>query len=300
MDFRQLEAYVRVIELASFSKAAEAITLSQPSVSTYINSLEKELETTLINRSTKEVSPTLAGKAFYEKAKEILALKCNTVEQIKNLSCKLCGKISILASTVPSQHVLPIIIACFSNAYPNILFNVMQADTFEVSRGIASQKAEIGFSGDIIENDKCEFKEFMSEKMVFIAPYNEEFLTQDKHSLDKLLYEHRFISREKGSGTRAQYENYFTEQNIQLSKINIYACFDNTQSIINAVINGLGVSVVSELAARIYIEQKMILPLKLQNELPGRKLYYVLKKNISHSHLISLFVEFLLNNGKIF
>jgi len=300
MDFRQLEAYVKVIELASFSKAAEAVFLSQPSVSTYVNALEKELETTLINRSSKEVSPTLAGKLFYEKTKEILALKYNSVEQIKNLSGNLSGRIDILASTVPSLYVLPKIIALFKNAYPNVLFNVKQADTFEVSSGIALQKAEIGFSGDIMENDKCVFKEFMSEKMVFIAPYREEFLAPHNHSLDKLLYEQRFISREKGSGTRAQYENYFAEQNIQLNKINIYASFDNTQSIINAVINGLGVSVVSELAARVFIEHKMILPLKLERALPERKLYYVLKKNFSHSHLIGLFIKFLLKNAKTF
>ena len=296
MDFRQLDAYVKVIELASFSKAAEAVFLSQPSVSNYINLLEKELETTLVNRSTKEVSPTLAGIIFYENAKEILALKHNTAERIKNLSGNLSGEINILASTVPSQYLLPKIIALFNNAYPDISFNVAQADTFEVSRGIASQKAEIGFSGGVVENDKCEFREFMSEKMVFIAPYSEEFLNSGEHSLTELLYKRRFISREKGSGTRTQYENYFAEQNINLNKINIYASFDNTQSVINAVINGGGVSVVSELAAEIFIEQKMILPLKLKTDLPERKFYYVLKKNFSHSHLIDLFIEFLLSN----
>jgi DNA-binding transcriptional LysR family regulator len=308
MDFRQIEAYVKVIELASFSKAAEAIFLSQPSVSTYVNSLEKELGAVLINRSTKELSPTLAGKIFYENAKELVVLKHNTVERLKNLSGKFSGKIDILASTVPSQYILPKMIACFNKAYPDITFSVKQADTLEVSRGIASQKAEIGFSGGVAEDDKCEFKEFMTEKMVFIAPYDEEFLESNeankvnkanKNSLEELLYERRFVSREKGSGTRTQYENYFVEQGIDLNKINICAGFDNTQSIINAVINGLGVSVVSEFAARAFIEQKMVLPIRLKTEMPERKLYYVLKKNFSRSHLVELFIEFLTSRAFI-
>ena len=298
MDFRQIEAYIKVIELGSFSKAAEAIFLSQPSVSTYINSLEKELDTTLVNRSTKEVSPTLAGKIFYENAKELLALKYNAVERIKNLSGNYSGKIDILASTVPSQYILPEMLACFNNVYPDISFNVKQADTLEVSRGIASQKAEIGFSGGIVENDKCEFKEIMTEQMIFIAPHDKEFSDSREYSLEELLYERRFVSREKGSGTRTQYESFFLEQNINLCRINSCASFDNTQSIINAVINGLGISAVSEFAARVFIEKKMVMPIKLRTKLPERKFYYVLKKNFSHSHLIDLFVEFLKKSFK--
>ena len=295
MDFKQIEAYIKVIELASFSKAAETIFLSQPSVSTYINSLEKELTTTLINRSTKEVSPTYAGKLFYEDAKEILALKDNSIKRLKSLSKNLSGEINILASTVPSQYILPKMIASFNQIYPSISFNVRQADTLDVSRGIALHQAEIGFSGGTTDNEKCEFNEFMAEKMVFIAPYNQGFSTLTEYSLDELLYKHPFISREKGSGTRTQYEHYFINQNIDLSKINAYACFDNTQSIINAVMDGLGIAIVSEVAARLYIKQNLIIPVKLQNELPERKLYYVLKKNFSHSHLIDLFVGFISN-----
>jgi len=295
MDFRQIEAYVNVIEHASFSKAADAIFMSQPSVSTYISTLEKELGMTLINRTTKEVSPTLAGRIFYENAKELLLKKHNTVERIKNLSGDYSGEIDILASTVPSQYILPDMLALFCITYPDISFNVRQADTLEVSRGIASQKADIGFSGGIVENDKCEFKEVMSEQMVFIAPNDEEFSSTKEFSLEELLYNRRFVAREKGSGTRTQYEKFFTEQNIDLRKINACVSFDNTQSIINAVISGLGISVVSEVAARAFIEQKMVVPIKLKTEMPERKLYYVLKKNFSHSHLIDIFIEFLEN-----
>ncbi|MCL1905528.1 MAG: selenium metabolism-associated LysR family transcriptional regulator [Clostridiales bacterium] len=293
MDFKQLEAYVKVIELSSFSRAAEAIFLSQPSVSAYINGLERELGTVLINRSTKELSPTLAGRIFYENARELIALKQNTLGRLKNLSGNLSGEISILASTVPSQYVLPRVLACFNKVYPDISFTVKQKDTVDVARGIAAQKAEIGFCGGLVKDDKCEFKEFMTEKIVFIAPRNGKYSDTREYSPEELLYEGPFVAREKGSGTGTQYENHFAGQNIDISKINVCACFDNTQSIINAVINGLGVSVVSEFAARVFIEQKMVLPLRLTYGLPERKLYYVLKKNFFHSHLIELFVEFL-------
>ena len=293
MDFKQLEAFVQVIENASFSKAAEAIYMSQPSVSIYINTLERELDTTLVNRSTKEVSPTLAGKIFYENAKELLALKNNSVERIMNLSGIFAGEINILASSVPSQYILPEILSGFVDIHSGISFVVKQADTLEVARSIAAQKAEIGFSGGIVENSKCDFKEFMTEQLVIIAPLDKGFVESDEYSLETLLYENRFISREKGSGTRAEYENFFKSHDIDLKKINTCLCFDNTQSIINAVINGLGISMVSEFAARAFISKKMVIPLKINLNLPERKFYYVLKKNFAHSHLVDLFVEFL-------
>jgi len=293
MDFKQLEAFVQVIENASFSKAAEAIYMSQPSVSIYINTLERELDTTLVNRSTKEVSPTLAGKIFYENAKELLALKNNSVERIMNLSGIFAGEINILASSVPSQYILPEILSGFVDIHSGISFVVKQADTLEVARSIAAQKAEIGFSGGIVENSKCDFKEFMTEQLVIIAPRSKGFVESDEYSLETLLYENRFISREKGSGTRAEYEIFFKSHSIDLKKINTSLCFDNTQSIINAVINGLGISMVSQFAARAFISKKMVIPLKLNLNLPERKFYYVLKKNFAHSHLVDLFVEFL-------
>ncbi|MCL2425837.1 MAG: selenium metabolism-associated LysR family transcriptional regulator [Oscillospiraceae bacterium] len=293
MNFRQIEAYVKVIEFASFSKAAEAIYLSQPSVSAYINVLEKELGTTLINRSTKEVIPTLAGKLFYENAKELLMLKANTVEQVKHLLGNYSGEINILASSVPAQYILPEVLARFHAIYPEIKFNVKSADTLVASRGIAIGEAEIGFTGGIIEDGKCEFKEFMTEEMVFIAPYDKEFSDDISYPLEKLLYEHHYIAREQGSGTRIWYENFFIEQNINIDEINTVTSFDNTQSIINAVVNGLGVAVVSAVAARDVINRGLVMAIKVKEKFPMRKIYYVRKRNISHSHLVDVFAEFL-------
>ena len=65
MHLKQLEVFVNVVKLKSFSKAAEAVYLSQPTVSAHINALEEELDTKLIVRSTKEVYPSEAGKIFY-------------------------------------------------------------------------------------------------------------------------------------------------------------------------------------------------------------------------------------------
>lgn len=292
MDFKQLDAFVKVIELGSFSKAAEAIYLSQPSVSTYISSLEKDLGQSLLNRSTKEISPTLAGKIFYENAKELIALKHNATERIKNLSGDTSGTINIVASSVPSQYILPNVLAGFCKLYPRISFNIKQMDSREASRFIVAQRADLGILGGIANPGKCDYNEFMSERMVFIAP-NSAVYTDKEYSLEELLYNRCFIGREEGSGTRAQYEAHFEKNNINLQKVKTCINFDNTQSIINAVINGMGIAIVSEYAAEAFIKSGAICKVKLTKELPNRSFYYVLKKNFYHSHLVDLFINYL-------
>ncbi len=291
MDFKQLEAYVKVVELASFSKAADELFVSQPSISTYITALEKELDTVLINRSTKVLSTTLAGERFFDKAKELLELKRETIEMLRNLSKDASGDIRIMASSVPALYMLPQILADLHEQYPKISFTVNQADTVEVVQGIAAHKADIGFVGSILSDKKCEFFEYATEKLIFVAPANGSYSPDIKYTLEELLHSNCFISREYGSGTRIQYEKYFTENGISLDQIKICATLDSTYSIINAVINGLGISILSELAVRDAIKQGQLIELKLNVKLPERKIYTVLNKNVIHSHLVKLFME---------
>ena len=292
MEFRQIEAFIKVVELASFSKAAEQLHISQPSVSTYISSLEEELNATLINRSSKVLSTTLAGERFLTQAKKILQLKNESGELLTALAADISGEIRVLASSVPAVYILPQVFAGFCKLHPQISFSMSQADTAQVVQGIAALKADIGFAGSIIGDKKCDFFEFTNEKLVFVAPCNGAYSASKLYTLEELLYANSFIAREFGSGTRMQYEKYFLENGIALDKIKIRANMDSTHSIINAVASGLGVSIVSELAARHMIKQRILLPLQLHKELPARKIYIVLNKNITHSHLVKLFMEY--------
>jgi len=300
MDFRQLEAFIKVVELAGFSKAAEELHISQPSVSTYILSLERELNATLINRSTRMLSTTLAGERFLEKARAMLALRQEAVEILKGMSKDANGAIHVLASSVPAMYLLPQIIADFHHLYPGISFHMNQADTAEVIRAIAARSADIGFAGSLLEDKSCDFYPFASESLLFIAPVNGLYTGSRKYGLEELLYSGRFISREPGSGTRREYEKFFAENGVLLDNIQACASMDNTHSIVNAVINGLGISMVSEHAARRPVEQKLLLPLKLKNAIPERKIYAVVNKTIVRSHLVQLFMEYLQAERPVF
>ena len=107
MHFKQIEAFVNVIRCKSFSKAAEAIYLSQPTISAHISSLESELGVCLIVRSTKEVYPSAAGRIFYQHALEMLRLRERAVLEVQSYATEVRGELDIAASTVPSQYIIP-------------------------------------------------------------------------------------------------------------------------------------------------------------------------------------------------
>lgn len=298
MDFRQLEAFIKVVELGSFSKAAEELYVSQPSVSSYITALEKELDTVLINRSTKVLSTTVSGDLFFAKAKEMLTLKRNSLQMLKNLTQEVRGELRILASSVPCQYILPKVLADFHKLYPNITFTMTQGDTAQVVQGIGAHRADIGFAGSVLMNKKCVFESFITEKLVFIAPNNGSYEKNKAYTLEELLYSNHFIARELGSGTRLQYEKFFTEQGIALDQITTCASMDSTQSIINAVQSGLGISIVSELAVAPQLKQKNLLVLNLKSPLPARSIYTVLNQGILHSHLVELFCDYIASHSR--
>lgn len=289
MEFRQLEAYIKTIELSSFSKAGDVLYISQPSISSYINKLEKELDTKLIIRTTKDVKATKAGMVFYEYAKKIIALKKQAIFSVKSQTNEYHEEIEIHASSVPAQYFLPDILSSFNKIYPNIYFNIIMSDTDHVIANIISQNCEIGIVGAKIDNHKCSYEYIVSESLVMIAPPNSKL---SEKNLSQYIYFENFIAREESSATRYHSEAFLKELDIEPDKLKIVACFSDTQSIINAVSKGLGISIVSDIAAGEYIRNNLVSMIKMDHLTYKRNFYFVYKKNAIPSPQVELFIKY--------
>ena len=147
MDFRQIEAFVYVVRHKSFSKAADAIYLTQPTISSHISSLENEIGTKLVDRSGKEITPTEAGKMFYEFANNLINIRDNAVFTLSEFSRKIEGKVEIAASTVPAEYLLPKLMLGFRNKYDKISFSVQQLDSKQVIDELLERNFEFGIVG---------------------------------------------------------------------------------------------------------------------------------------------------------
>ncbi len=293
IDIKELEAFACVVEKGSFSRAAEALYLTQPTISAHVASLERKLGIKLLVRTTKEIYPSDAGNLLYEYAEEILRLRTSAVQAIKSFSQEMRGSINVAASTIPGQYYLPKLIQRFRAIYPDISFSLQLLDSTEVAGQIAARKAEIGFTGAIINLPKCVYQVMAEDRLVIITPNTPQYQAYLSTGFPvRQIPKETFISREAGSGTRLETENFLREMGINVKDIRIAVEVRSTESIKQMVSEGLGIAVISRSACEDYCQFKKILAFNFDNVNLRRKLYLVRHKNSILSPIAQTFYDY--------
>lgn len=249
MNLRQLEAFVRVAETKSFSAAAKQLYLTQPTVSAHISSLEKELHACLLIRNTKSVELSEAGKELYAYAEQILELERKIDRRFGLERREGGGVLRIAASTVPAQYLLPDIMAAFLKECPEERVKVLESDSSEVAELIRTHKADIGFTGTLIEKGNCTYLPFYQDELVLITPAAQPFAAymEGKREMGPWITDIPFIMREEGSGTRREAERILLEAGICPSDFRVAAVVENPETVKRCVKNGMGISILSRL-----------------------------------------------------
>lgn len=297
VEFHQLEAFVKVAENKSFSKAAASLFLTQPTVSSHIISLEKELNAKLFDRRGKEVELTPAGRILYEKAKLILEEKVRILEEIKHFLGNVEGELKICASSIPAVYILPFFIKKFNELYPGVRLKVHQADSGEVIRMVSDGEVEIGIVGTALTTDELVFESFMTDELVLITPacWEKKRFEKGKSVSIGDIIEERFILREKTSGTRKVFEKALSDKGIKLEDLNVVAEFGSSEAVKHAVKEGMGISVVSQKAVLDYEKMGFINVYRIEDLDLRRNFSLVYKKGRTLSPNAATFKEFILN-----
>ena len=292
MNLKQLEAFVQVAEGGSFSKAAKQLFLTQPTISAHISSLEKELNARLFVRNTKEVKLSDDGKDLYRYARQMIDLQKKIEERFETGKEESKHLITIAASTIPAQYILPKILMKFNERYPKEQFKVMETDSARAIEHVINHTADIGFTGTVMEKKNCKYIPFYWDELVVITPNNEKFrrLREIGSPLDWIMNE-PIIMREEGSGTRKEAERQLRENGIEVESLNIIASIENTETIKRSVGNGLGVSVLSKLAAQDELIHGRILSFSLPSQRGGRNLNIVYNKNFHLPQAVEKFIK---------
>lgn len=255
MDFKQLEAFISVARHKSFSKAANTIFLSQPTISSHVSSLEKELNVQLFDRSSKEVVLTSAGESFLEYAIDIISTRNQAISHISSFNGNIFGKFTLAASTTPCNSIVPNLIEKFSKLYPNVTFNIIELSSGEIIENILKFNCEIGIIGSNVKDEKINTYKLIDDELVLIS--SPALDIPDVVDIKSLL-NHKFILREINSATRKEFEKSLMDLNIDLEKLKIYCEVNNLDSILQFVKTGLGVSIVSRNVCTDYINSGAI------------------------------------------
>ena len=282
MNLKQLEAFARVAETKSFSEAAKRLYLTQPTVSAHVSALEKELRVCLLLRTTKEVSLTEEGKALYGYAVQMLDLEQEIREHFGR---RKSGKsvLRIAASTIPSQYLLPEIMVRFRERYPGVRLSVAETDSAGVVGQIVSGEADIGFAGTVIEQKHCVYIPFYQDELVVIAPGEGAGEPESAGETAGWIRRMPVILREEGSGTRKEAQRLLRQLGIELSELNIAASIENQETIKRSVRNGMGISILSRLAAEDEIKSGVLRAVPLGETGGKRNINLVFDRRFVHS-----------------
>lgn len=293
MDFKQIEAFVNVVKYKSFSKAADAMYLSQPTVSTHINTLEKELGVRLIDRRGKETSPTKQGMILYKYGVSMINTREKAIFSMNRTAHQIEGILEIQASSVPGEYMVPSLMAKFRERYPLVKFYLEQSDSSSVEANLLAQKGEIGFMGYRPAGNLV-FEKLMSDQVVLIAPNDERFQGIEGQRIQiRDIINEAFIWREQGSATRRQFEDRIGSLGFNPKQMNVVARVNSMEAIKQAVGSGLGVSIVSRIAAESNPDPR-ILVFEIKELNFEREFYLAWNKSVPISPTAEAFKDFVL------
>lgn len=297
MEFKQLQSFVAVVEYGSFTKAAEKLFISQPTISTHIRMLEEEFQSCLLVRTTKSIELTPRGQEFYECASSILGLQNHLIQSWVEESRKL---IHLGTSTIPSAYILPELLPDYRKLHPDTYFNIHQSDSQGIIDGLLSGTFQVGLIGMNCENESLDCIPFYEDRMVLITPANDYFLECQANGTPpaKIILQEPVILRELGSGSRKCADNLLDIMKIHEDMLTITARLNDQESIKNLVAGGLGVSIISEKAARGLGDAKKLLIFPLPECEATRKLYVAYHRNFILKPHTRQFIDFLLHYYK--
>jgi DNA-binding transcriptional LysR family regulator len=247
MDIWQLNIFCKVIKLKSFSKAGDAVHISQPTVSSHIKYLEDYYGTKLIDRLPKEAVPTKAGELLFSYAKRIIALKEEAESALAEFQGNIKGELLLGGSNIPGVYLLPRVIGAFKQAYPHVNISLAIGDSEEISQDVMDGLLELGIVG-AVSNAKNIMQEILFEdEMCVVIPATHALRGRKRIKLDRLMQE-PFIIREKGSGTLKSIQLSLGKHNCQIEQLNIVAEMGSTAAVIQGIKSGVGISILSMIA----------------------------------------------------
>jgi DNA-binding transcriptional LysR family regulator len=287
-----LETFARAAELSSFTAAARDLGITQAAVSQRVRALEQELDVALFERQGGHVLLTDAGRRLHEYARRILALHRGAREEITGEKVPLAGEITLAASSVPGEHLLPAVLAAFRRRHEHIQARVTVTDTKAVLEQVERGAADLGLVGGKSDNPHLEFRSFACDKMVLVAPAGHAWAKRKRVTL-KQLADRPLVLREAGSGSRWCLEAALRAAGKSLSELRVAAELGSNEAIKEAVERGLGLAVLSTHVVRKELRDGTLHALEVTDLPLRRDIYVVRDRRRVLSIPAQLFLDFL-------
>ncbi len=246
MNFRHLEAFVQVAAQGGFTRAAEALYLTQPTVSGQVKELEQELGVSLFDRLPRAVELTEAGRLLLPEARMILEARDRLLEQSSAYLGLLRGRLRVHASTIPGEYLLPAQLAAFHRTHPEVRVSLHVASSAQVLDAVAAGEAALGVVGSRGDVPGLTFAPLWTDRIqLYASPGLGRTRLESLEDLRRVP----LVFREEGSGTRGVVEATLGGLGLAAGELDVVGEFGSTSAVKEAVRAGIGAAFLSEVAA---------------------------------------------------
>lgn len=291
MDLRHLVTFCAVVDRGSFSAAAEDLGISQPAVSAQIRILEERLGQRLLDRNGRRVGVTEAGQVLEEHARRMIALEADLERDMGEVGERVAGRLQLGSSTGPGEVLLPRLLGQFRGRHPDVTVSLVVHDTQTICDRIVQGELEFGIVGAARAQRGLEYTPFLRDELVVIAPPAHALAGRGSIGLDELA-RLPLLMQQRGSGVRAVLEEGLRAAGIRLADLEVSMELGLQQSVKAAVLDGLGVTVISRLTVEPEVADGRLVALAIDGHELARDFSVVRTAGRTPTRLTTAFLDF--------
>ena len=285
---QQMKLFEAVARLRSVTRAAEEVSLTQPSVSMQVKALEEKIGMPLIDQIGKNLFLTRAGEEVASTSREILDRLDVMKTNLASVNNEIAGSLN-LAVVTTTKYFLPQRIGEFKRRYPGVEPRVNMGNREQIMQRLANNLDDVYIMGTPPDQKVLAYAPISTNEIVFVAHPYHPLAALPSMTLDQLLSAD-IISRERGSETRQAIERRFAENGLQLNPL---MEFEDSEAIKLAAISGLGIAYLPIQSMRLELAARELVILNVQG-FPLKRQWYAMHHRAKHlSRVAERFLEFL-------
>jgi len=293
VSLRQLQIFETVVRLDGFTRAAEALNLSQPTVSMQVDKLSKTLGLALMEQVGRKMHLTNAGREVYSLTQDILVRVGALGDLADELKGVIKGELRIAVITT-AAYFMPHLLGAFVEIHPEVQPRLTITNRAEVLERLRSNQDDLLIMGQVPDEIAVKAYPFIDNEMVVVAAPDHPLAGQQNLSLEQISAA-RFLVREPGSGTRQAVERMFAAEGLAITP---YMELGNAEAIKQGVMAGLGISVLSRRNLGLELSNNHIVVLDVAGFPLIRRWYAVHLRGKKLSLAARSFLDSLIKDGK--
>lgn len=293
MTCHQLQVFLAVADAGNFARGAEALRLSQPTVSQHIAALERELGVSLLDRSRRGVALTEAGKLLRRHARQVVGAMTAAQQAVDRFRGLEETPLRVGVSTIPGTYLVPQVMPELFARHPGLHLILLQGDSRETLDRVAADEVEMGVVGSRFEQRGLAYTPLAGDTIRLVVAPTHPWAQTGRIALADLVGE-PLILRESGSGTGKTVGEALRNAGLDMAALQVRAEVGSTEAIKAAVAVGAGAAFLSECACEMEVARGELAVVAVEGLVIERSFYLVRRAARTLSPAAAVFWEVLL------